>query len=124
MKEQTKIAGSVSNRGISSVNAMGTPLGRYLKKMNDAIGSRWYSSMERKGEMAGVGTVQVHFFIDRRGKVQQLKVTKNTSNETFQDICLGSIYDAHFEPIPEDLAKALPSEGLEMEEFTFILYPN
>lgn len=124
LKEQTRIAGSISNRGISSVNALGTPLGRYEKIMKDAIGSRWYSYMESKGENTSIGTIQVHFFIDRSGKVKNLKITQNTSNEAFANICLQSILDAHFPPIPEDLAATLPSEGLELEEFTFIIYPN
>src|SRR4029453_6049239 len=31
MKERTRISGRITNRGVSSVNALGTPLGRYMK---------------------------------------------------------------------------------------------
>lgn len=124
LKEQTKISGAISNRGISSVNAFGTPLGRYEKIMKDAIGSRWYSYMDQRREMANVGTLQVHFFIDRSGRVKNLKVTENTSNETFANICLQSILEAHLPPIPDDLAATLPSDGLEIEGMNFIIYPN
>src|SRR5215471_12300666 len=41
-KQRTNIAGNITNRGISSVNALGTPLGRYQKIVADSIGSRWY----------------------------------------------------------------------------------
>src|SRR6266550_8871321 len=43
MKQRTRIAGRITNRGVSSVNALGTPLGRYQKFLLDAIGSRWYA---------------------------------------------------------------------------------
>src|SRR6267142_4510230 len=36
-KERTHIAGNITNRGISSVNALGTPLGRYQKIVADSI---------------------------------------------------------------------------------------
>src|SRR5436309_7518451 len=48
LKEQARISGNISNRGISALNALGTPLGRYEKIMKDAIGSRWYAYMEQK----------------------------------------------------------------------------
>lgn len=124
MKQQTKIAGSISNRGIASVNAIGTPLGRYQKFMNDAIGSRWYADIERRGESANVGDVVVHFFVDRSGQVKNLRVIQNTSNETFANICLQSILDAHLPPIPDEVAAALPSEGLEVEALRFSIIPR
>ncbi len=124
LKEQTRISGNISTRGISSVNALGTPLGRYEKILKDAIGSRWYAYMEKRREMANVGTLQVHFFIDRDGHVQKLKITENTSNETFANICLQAVMEAQFPPIPEDLANTLPPEGLEIEGMNFIIYPN
>ena len=48
LKERTHIAGNITNRGISSVNALGTPLGRYQKIVADSIGSRWYAFVEQK----------------------------------------------------------------------------
>jgi outer membrane biosynthesis protein TonB len=123
-KEQTRISGSISNRGITSVNALGTPLGRYEKILKDAIGSRWYAYMEARRDLTSIGTLQVHFFIDRSGRVKNLKITENTSNEAFANICLQSILEAQLPPIPEDVASTLPSEGLEIEGMNFIIYPN
>jgi outer membrane biosynthesis protein TonB len=124
LKDQTRISGSISNRGISSVNALGTPLGRYEKILKDAIGSRWYAYMEARRDLTNIGTLQVHFFIDRSGRVKNLKITENTSNEAFANICLQSILEAQLPPIPEDVASTLPSEGLEIEGMNFIIYPN
>src|SRR6266404_6696870 len=47
LKERNHIAGNITNRGISSVNALGTPLGRYQKIVADSIGSRWYTYVEQ-----------------------------------------------------------------------------
>ena len=122
-KQKTRISGSISNLGISSVNALGTPLGRYEKILKDAIGSRWYSYLHH-GEMANIGTVRVHFFVDRSGRIKNLKITENSSNETFANICLQAVQDAQLPPIPEDLAKTLPSEGLEIEQLGFSIIPQ
>ncbi|MEY2538629.1 MAG: hypothetical protein QOG67_2369 [Verrucomicrobiota bacterium] len=123
-RQQTRISGSISNRGISSVNAIGTPLGRYEKILKDAIGSRWYAYVQPKVDLITIGTVQVHFVIDRSGKIKNLKIVENSSNETFANICLQSILEAQLPPIPEDVANTLPSEGLEIEGMNFIIYPN
>src|SRR6266481_9646480 len=48
LKERNHIAGNITNRGISSVNALGTPLGRYQKIVADSLGSRWYTYVEQK----------------------------------------------------------------------------
>ena len=123
MKDRTRSAGSISNRGISSVNAVGTPLGRYEKLIFDAIGSRWYAYVPEKMDLISLGTAQVAFSIDRSGRVKNLKVVKNTSNESFANVCLQSILEIQLPPIPEDVASTLPPEGLD-EQITFTMFPN
>jgi TonB family protein len=122
-KEKTRLAGAITNRGISAVNAIGTPLGRYQKGVYDAIGSRWYAYMEQRGELANLGTVRVTFVIDRTGRVRNLKVVSNDSNEAFANVSLQAILDAKFPPIPAELAGSLPPEGLD-QEINFINFPN
>ena len=123
LKDRTRISGNISNRGSSSVNALGTPLGRYEKILKDSIGSRWYAYVDQKRDLISIGTLQLRFSVDRSGRVKNLKVTENTSNEAFANICLQSVLEAHLPPIPDDVADALPSEGLEAVE-NFIIYPN
>jgi outer membrane biosynthesis protein TonB len=123
-RQKTRIGGNISNRGISSVNALGTPLGRYQKIVTDAIGSRWYAYTQSRLDLINVGTLTVHFYVDRSGKIKNLKVIANTSNEAFANVCLQSILDANLPPIPDDVAATLPSEGLEWDGINFIMYPN
>jgi hypothetical protein len=121
--QQTRVTGTISNRGISSVNAFGTPLGRYQKIVTDAIGSRWYAYTRSRADLLEIGTLRAHFFIDRTGQIKQLKVLGNTSNEAFANVCVESIVEAKLPPIPDDVADTLPPEGLEYEP-TFTMYPN
>jgi TonB family protein len=122
-QERTRLAGSITNRGISAVNAIGTPLGRYQKAVYDAIGSRWYAYMEQKGDLTSLGTVRITFFIDRNGRVQKLRVVSNDSNEAFANVALQAILDAKFLPLPDELVSSLPPEGLD-QDINFINFPN
>jgi outer membrane biosynthesis protein TonB len=123
-KERTHISGNITSRGISAVNALGTPLGRYQKIVADSIGSRWYVFVEQKRDLITIGTLRLRFYIDRSGKVKNLKITENSSNEAFANVCVQSVFEAHLPPIPEDVASTLPPEGLEVDGLGFIIFPN
>src|ERR687887_459564 len=122
-KERTRISGRITNRGVSSVNALGTPLGRYMKFLLDAIGSRWYAFVDKQIDLITIGTARVVFVIDRSGHVKNLKVVENTSNEALAIVCIQSIQEAQLPPIPDDLSATLPPEGLDMD-IPFTIFPN
>jgi hypothetical protein len=122
-KEQTRLRGLITNRGASAVNALGTPLGRYRKMLYDAVGSRWYAYVADKRELINIGTLRIVFSVDRSGRVGPPKILENTSNETFANVCLQSVMDIQLPPIPEDVASALPAEGL-VEEMSFTMFAN
>lgn len=124
-REKTRVSGSITNRGASSVNAIGTPLGRYQKMVYDAIGSRWYQYVAEKGDLISIGTAHVVFSVDRSGRVRNgsVKVIQNSSNEAFANVCLQSIIEIQLPPIPEDVASTLPPEGLD-QDITFTMFPN
>lgn len=124
LKERTHIAGNITNRGISAVNALGTPLGRYQKIVADSIGSRWYVNVKQRGDLINIGTLRLRFVVDRSGRVKDLKITENSSNEAFANVCVQSVQEAHLPPIPEDVANTLPPEGLEIDGLGFIIFPN
>src|SRR5215831_17771207 len=123
MKERTHISGRITNRGVSSVNALGTPLGRYMKFLLDAIGSRWYAFVDRQIDLISIGTARVVFVVDRSGHVRNLKVVENSSNETLANVCIQSIQEAQLPPMPDDLAATLPPEGLDMD-IPFTIFPS
>lgn len=123
-EERTMIRGNISNRGISSVNALGTPLGRYEKQVRDAIGSKWYAAVNKMQDMFTFGTARLVFWVDRDGQVRDLKVIKNTNNEAFANYCIQSVREAKLPPIPEDLAATLGPEGLPADEGFTISYDD
>jgi outer membrane biosynthesis protein TonB len=124
MKEKTRMVGNITNRGVSAVNALGTPLGRYQKIVIDAIGSRWYAFIDQRRDLFSIGTLRVDFYVDRSGKVKDLKIIENSSNEAFANFCIQSTMEARLPPIPEDVASALPAEGLAMEGLGFSVIPR
>jgi hypothetical protein len=89
----------------------------------DAIGSRWYAYVEAKTDLISLGTARISFAIDRSGRVRNLKVMANDANEAFANVCLQSILEVQLPPIPEDVASALPPEGLETE-ISFTTFSN
>jgi outer membrane biosynthesis protein TonB len=123
-KERTRLSGGITNRGAARVNAIGTPLGRYQKIVQDAVGSHWHAYTEEKRDLINIGTLRLSFRIDLSGHPQNVKIISNTSNEAFANVCLQSVIEAQFPPIPEDVASSLPPEGLQFDDFTFIIYPN
>jgi len=122
-KERTHISGRITNRGVSSVNALGTPLGRYMKFLLDAIGSRWYAFLDRQMDLINIGTTRVVFTVDRSGQVKNLKVVENTANEALANVCIKSIQEAHLPPMSDDLGATLPAEGLDLD-IPFTIYPS
>jgi outer membrane biosynthesis protein TonB len=123
-RQKTQIGGNISNRGISRVNALGTGLGRYQQIVRDAIGSRWYAYTSSQSDLINIGTLHAHFVVDPSGKIKDLRILSNSSNEAFANICLESIMKANLPPIPEDVAASLPPEGLDSGDMSFTIFPN
>lgn len=117
------IHGNISNRGKSSVAAEATPIGRYKKTLADAISSHWYYSIDHKMELLSFGTATVFFYVNQEGKIEDLRIISNTSNQAFAECCLQSIMEAKLPSIPSEIAKTLDKGRLEIE-YRFTIYPD
>ena len=113
--------GNISNKGRSSVAAEATPIGRYKKRMSDAIGSRWYYYVNERMGLLSIGTVNVAFKITSSGKVKGLHVISTNSNESLTDCSLRSIMDAKLPPITPEVAQTLQDGSLEIE-YSFTIF--
>jgi outer membrane biosynthesis protein TonB len=111
----TRLTGGITNRGRASVDAIGTPLGRYKKALSDAIGSRWYYYVNDAMDMVSMGTVQMRFTVDAQGRVQNVRVLNNTANEALASVSVRSIIEAEIPPIPKDIAPSLAGGQLEVD---------
>jgi outer membrane biosynthesis protein TonB len=109
----TRMQGNINNRGRSSIAALGTPQGRFEKAVQDAIGSRWYYYVRERSDLINIGTVQIKFFVRPNGKVEDVKVLRNSSNETLASTSLQSIIEANIPPMPDELSPLLSGDRME-----------
>jgi outer membrane biosynthesis protein TonB len=117
-----RMQGNITNRGRSSIAAMGTPWGRFQKAVQDAIGSRWYYYIRDGNTTPSFGTAQIRFYIRADGKVEDVRVLSNTSNETLASESIRAIINADIPPMPEELAP-VTGERMEFTE-SFSIVPN
>jgi TonB family protein len=109
----TRLQGNVSNRGRSSIAAIGKPKGRFEKAVQDAVGSRWYFYVRERGDLINIGTVEIRFYVRPDGKVEDVHVIRNSSNETLASTSLQSIIEADIPPMPDELAPLLTRDRME-----------
>jgi TonB family protein len=112
----SRMQGNLSNRGHSSVSALGTPQGRFQKAVEDAVGSLWYYFVQQRADLLNIGTVRIEFVVSPSGEVVSAQVVSNSSNETLATCSLQSIRQAKIPPMPQELVPLVPRRGLE---FTF-----
>jgi hypothetical protein len=126
-QEQNRIEGNISNRGKKSVDAVATPLAKYRKQVNDAIGSRWYYYVKDPQRMSLIspGSARVSFFIDAQGQVVGIRLESNSSNESFAELCTSAVRDAREQikelKLPVDATIPLKDGRLECS-LTFTFY--
>jgi TonB family protein len=109
----TRMQGNVNNHGRSSIAAIGTPKGRFEKSVQDAVGSRWYYYVRERGDLINIGTVEIRFYVRPDGKVEDVHVVRNSSNETLASTSLQSIIEADIPPMPGELAPLLTGDRME-----------
>lgn len=120
--EQRKIEGGNAPLGESGVDAVATVRGRYVKGVNQAIGSRWthYVHDAKHGSLIAPGSVTLRFTLNAKGRVMKVQLLDNTSNAAHAALCEQSFYDAQgdIQPPPSELLK----NGTFEDTFTFTLY--
>jgi TonB family protein len=109
----TRMQGSIDSRGRASIAALGTPQGRFEKAVTDAVGSRWYYYVRERSDLISLGTVQIRFYVRPDGRVEDVAVLRNSSNEGLASASLQSIMDADIPPIPDELTPVLSGGRME-----------
>ena len=112
--ERVKIVGGIDNRGRSSVAALGTPLGRYEKAMQDAVGMRWYYGVRQRIDLINSGVVKIRFYITPQGRVQNPQILSGNDTGVLADVSLQAVLEARLPPMPPDVANFLSSGRLEV----------
>jgi hypothetical protein len=121
-QEKNHIEGSISNRGKNAVASVATPMAKYRKQVNDAIGSRWYYYIRDKMDLLAFGSVRISFFIDSKGHISRTRVESNSSNSSLAEVSMRAIEEAEIGPPPIDPSGATSEEPLDWT-LTFTYYP-
>jgi outer membrane biosynthesis protein TonB len=121
-QEKNRIESSISNRGKGAVDSIATPMAKYRKQVNDAIGSRWYYYIHDKMDLIAFGSVRISFVIDAQGHISGTRVEANTANQSLADVSLRAVHDAEIAPPPSDPASPISQAPLEWT-LTFTYYP-
>ena len=124
-KTQTK--GMVANRGADdAVDAVGTPKGRYMKQVLGLVEQRWHRYVHLRPDVK-VGKLQLVFYVNQQGKVEQLMVLDDKeSNTVLTEITMQAIKDAEKEmpPMPPEVVPLLPDfdKGRLRIDYNVLLY--
>src|SRR5258707_5618651 len=89
----TRMQGNISNRGRSSVGAIGTPHGRVQKAVEDAVGSRWYYYVGPRADLVDSGTVRTDFTITPSGRVRDARFGSHWRSQPLGSVSVRSILD-------------------------------
>ena len=93
-----------------------TQLSQYKKLVSDAVESRWRKMVEANSGVSSLGTVKIHFFIDRLGRVHAPSVVSNdTDKASLASVAIGAVMDSDLPPIPDDLVSILSGSPIDME---------
>lgn len=57
----------------------------WQKKVFDAIGTRWYHNLQKYEALVRVGSTRISFRIMADGRIKNLKIISNTSNEGLRE---------------------------------------
>ena len=85
------------------------------KTLSDAISSRWRYYIDNRMELLSFGTATIAFYVTQEGKIEDIHLLSNSSNQTFADCCIKSIMEAKLPAIPPEVAATLQDKKLEVE---------
>ena len=92
----------------------------FKKRLLDQIGRAWYRAVQAKSQKIALGTVRIHVTASHDGKIINLRVVSNTSNQLLAQISLAAIREAKIPAVPAELL----SHGKFEEELSFTMFPD
>ena len=109
-----KTQGNTDVGGDESYNAENTPVGQYLKEIDQRIGREWYRVMRNHLDVVRSGSLRVRFRVNESGHPMQMEVLKNQTNAATANATLKSILSAKIPPMPKPVAELADKEGIEI----------
>ena len=112
---------ALSNLGNAALDVAETPLGHYKKKVDLAVQRSWHRARIARGDFAKFGSLKVRFWVDRSGKIVELKVVRNNADPVMLDFSISGIRNAVLPPVPEELINRTQDERMEFD-YEIIIY--
>ena len=118
----SKVKGTISNLGgADSFDAAATPSGRYMRQVTSAIEKKWHINRRMKADFVEPGKMRLHFYVNKQGKPEELKIVFAEANPVMTDFTLSSVLEAKIPPIPQDLLPILDKQRFEIE-YDIVIY--
>lgn len=118
----SKTAGAISREGEDAVDAKASPMGRYTAQVYGEINKKWQQYRLENPEAFTYGVVRFKFYVDRRGKVQELEVTSDSreADVLLRNMTSKAIIYAEIPPIPPDLLPTLEDGRVKFENSAIV----
>jgi outer membrane biosynthesis protein TonB len=106
--QQTK--GTISNRGTEdAVDAEGSPKGKYIRSVTSQVEKKWHLYRALRRDMVSPGSLQVEFYVNAKGKVENLRIVNDRESTTLlSEFTVRAIRDAEIPPMPREVMDMLP----------------
>jgi outer membrane biosynthesis protein TonB len=95
----------------------------YTKKIMSAIGPLWYRAVDRNRDYLSPGTARPTFRITPEGRVENLRLVSNTSNQFLAEASAQSIRQAKLPAIPKTVLKEAGQNWIDFS-LPFTIFPK
>ncbi|SRR6266542_1728994 len=100
--------------GIAQSAARQPALMAYTKKVMSTIGPLWYRAVDTNRDNLAVGTARFTFRITPRGRVENLRLVSNTSNQFLVEVSARAIKEAKLPAIPKAVLKEAGQNWIDL----------
>ena len=116
-----RLEGRLSNIGSAALDVAETPLGHYKKKVDQAVQRSWHRARVARGDFAKFGSLKVRFWVERSGKIVDLKVVRRNADPVMEDFTISGIRSAVLPPVPDELIEKTQDGRMEFD-YEIIIY--
>ncbi|MBK1829757.1 hypothetical protein JIN77_03410 [Verrucomicrobiaceae bacterium R5-34] len=115
LSRKTRVTGSISRRGKSSLNVKNSPLGRYQALISKAVELQWRRNCEQYRDHIVPGVISMRFYIDQQGKVTSVRLVEAVEGNLIErGFTQRAIRQAKIPKMSKDVIKELNGEHLEL----------
>lgn len=102
--------GTISNRGTEdAVDAEGSPKGKFIRAVTSQVEKKWHLYRALRRDMVSPGSLQVEFYVNAKGKVENLRIVNDRESTTLlSEFTVRAIRDAEIPPMPREVIDLLP----------------